>query len=385
MERKLIFVALGVLIVGAGSLLMWWMMNSAEPADKSKTKPVKKVLVQKAVPTAINLTIDLTGRLLAREKIEVFSEVTGKMLETGKPFKEGVVFSKGEALLQLDNRESKLALVSERSNFLNLLTQVLPDLKLDFPYRFGVWETFAARIDPMQALPELPEVKELKERNFLSGRNLFSRYYTIKSQEVRLAKFTLTAPFGGVVSLSQVNPGTLVRSGQKLGEYINPGDFELEAAINVNEAAFVKPGDTVALTSADLAGQWTGQVIRIGKSIDPATQTLKIFVGVQDESLKEGLYLNAVVQVGQAEQAIDLPRNLLTEDQQLFVVDDTLLALQPVEVVHFYKDRMVVRGVRSGTVLLNELISGAYHGMRVQSPFSSEAPKSSKPASKKEG
>ena len=39
--------------------------------------------------------------------------------------------------------------------------------------------------------------------------------------EATLDKYTIKAPFNVVVTQSNINPGTLVRNGQKLGEFIN--------------------------------------------------------------------------------------------------------------------------------------------------------------------
>lgn len=381
--RQLILIAAAVVLVLSCFFLMKFMSGMKVKPPKSNQKVEKVVQTIQVYNKEVPLNVVLTGRLVAREKIEVFSEVTGKMLSSGTEFKEGVSFQKGQTLIQLDNQETRLTVTSERSNFLNQLTQVLPDLKLDFPYRFKVWESFANQVDPTKALPELPEVKELKERNFLSGRNLFSQYYSIKSQEARLAKFTLSAPFDGVLSQSMVNPGTLVRSGQKLGEFINPSSFELEAAINIREAAFVTVGDTVALSSPDISGNWTGTVKRLSRSIDPNTQTLKVYISVVESQLKEGLYLRANIQAGSAEKALELPRNLLVENNGVYVVSNNTLHLQPVTVIKFNEDRMVVQGLPDGSWLLNERISSPYEGQPV-APTNSSAAKQGE-SSTKEG
>ena len=42
------------------------------------------------------ISIDLSGRLSAREKIDRYVEVTGQLIATGKEFREGVSFVKGD-------------------------------------------------------------------------------------------------------------------------------------------------------------------------------------------------------------------------------------------------------------------------------------------------
>ena len=57
------------------------------------------------------------------------------------------------------------------------------------------------------------------------------QYYSIKNIEKRLSKYNITAPFNGVLTEALVTKGTLIRPGQKLGEFIDTSVFEIELAI----------------------------------------------------------------------------------------------------------------------------------------------------------
>ena len=83
----------------------------------------------------------------------------------------------------------------------------------------------------MKAIEQyLPEVDEIfregldfydtpKENYFISGRGIVSSFYNVKNLEQRLSKYNISAPFNGILVEALVTEGTLIRNGQKLGEF----------------------------------------------------------------------------------------------------------------------------------------------------------------------
>jgi multidrug efflux pump subunit AcrA (membrane-fusion protein) len=336
--------------------------RAEEPARK--TRLVNTLTVFNSDVAAF---IPVTGRIMARNRIEIFAEVSG-IYETGhQPFKEGNRFPSGSVLIKINEDEVRNNLISQRSNLFNQITQAMPDLKMDYPDAFPKWEKYLQDFDIRSDIKALPAPSSEREKYFISARNFYNLYYAIKSLEERLSKYIITAPFSGVVTESAINPGTLIRVGQKLGEFIDPFSFELETAVSVSDIPFLKKGDKVILTSNDIGGEWTGTIIRINGKIETATQTVKIFVSVQGEQLKEGMFLKGKIKTGNISNAFPLSRNLVREDQKLFIVKDSILALRTVDVVRFSGDTAIVRGIPDGTKILKEAFPGAYEGMPVKS------------------
>ena len=83
-------------------------------------------------------------------------------------------------------------------------------------------------------------MEDEKENYFITGRGILSGFYNVKNLEQRLSKYRLVAPFSGVLTEALVTEGTLIRSGQKLGEFIDPTVYELEVAIGKILRRFVK-------------------------------------------------------------------------------------------------------------------------------------------------
>ncbi len=163
-----------------------------------------------------------------------------------------------------------------------------------------------------------------------------------------------------------VTPGTLVRIGQKLGEFIDPSVYEMEVSVNAEFANLLKKGNIVRLHNLENTKEYEGKVIRINGRVDVASQTIKAFIQVAHEDLKEGMYLEAYLNARSEENAIEISRKFLIDNSQLFVVRDSVLDLIEVNPVYFSAEKVVLKGVEDGTLLLSKTVPGAYDGMKVK-------------------
>ncbi|HHG85357.1 MAG TPA: HlyD family efflux transporter periplasmic adaptor subunit, partial [Bacteroidetes bacterium] len=239
------------------------------------------------------------------------------------------------------------------------------DLKIDYPNNFAKWKAYVDQFDPNKTIPELPAVTDSQEKGYLVAKNIYNVYYNIKSQESKLRKYVFRAPFSGVVDKAFINPGSMVGAGQNLGAFLNNNHFELEVGVSVGELSSIDVGQTVTLNSPDISGQWTGTVRRISKSIDPATQNVTVYVQVKGEALREGMYLTGNIGDGVIENAVIIPRKLLVDGDQVYLVKDNVLQLKTVEVVRQSGAEAVIKGLPSGSTLLNSEVSGIFEGMKV--------------------
>lgn len=337
-----------------------------KPAERQiPERVIKQVKVLPVENETLRTEFELTGRLMAKQKVEIFAEVGGTLLPNGNRFREGNYFKKGQALLKIDNEEPKLALLAQKSALMNQITLMLPDLKSDYEESFPNWESYLNELDLNEDLPPFPEALSDREKYFVSSRNLYNLYYSIKSQESRLGKYRIPAPFAGVVSTSQINEGTLVRAGQKMGEFMNTYTYELEAAVNESEVDMLKVGSVVALSSDASRNSWKGTISRISQVVDPSTQTIKVFITTSGKGLKAGMYLTGQVKGEEVKNAFEIPRNLLIDQENLFVVEDSVLDLVPVKPVHLTTRSAIIQGLDEGTLLLGETFAGAYKGLQV--------------------
>jgi membrane fusion protein (multidrug efflux system) len=149
-------------------------------------------------------------------------------------------------------------------------------------------------------------------------------------------------------------------------------DFELEVDVNQEYLDILKVGEPVLLT--DLAGEreWEGKVRRINGRLNQATQSVKVFIGVSGEELIEGMYMEANIAARSEQNAIEIQRSLLQNENQLFAVEDGQLVIKEVLPVYYTDRTVVIKGLKDGTQILSRPVPGAYNGMLVKiSPSSS--------------
>jgi multidrug efflux pump subunit AcrA (membrane-fusion protein) len=365
-SRKIVLSIIGgVLIIGS---FFWanYIINSKTTPKPRPEKVVKTVMVETVKNGNVPIIVPANGNLVAKRRVELYAEVQGVFKPGNKLFKPGQEYRAGEVLIRIDAAEYYANVQSSKSNLYNLITSIMPDLRLDYPQVFGKWQTFLANFDINKSVPPLPEMSTEKEKYFISGRGILTNYYTVKNLEQRLAKYTIVAPFNGVLTEALVTEGTLVRSGQKLGEFINTNDYELEVAISKTYSDLLNVGEVVELKSIDRNKSYQGKVTRINGRVDLASQTITAFIEVKDPDLREGMYLEAHLKAKEETDAIEVNRSLLLETDQIFVVRDSVLDLVPVKPVYFSDSKVVLKDVPDGLTILSKPVMGAYSGMLVK-------------------
>lgn len=364
--RRLGIVLGAVILVGAFVLSKNLTEQKAAPPRKDEVKAMPSVEIVRATVEEVPTKLEVQGELLAFDKIDIFSEVTGSLVSTSHPFKVGTYFPKNAVLIKVDDSEARLSLLAQKSTLLNAITQLMPDLKIDYKESFGHWEKYLDAFDPEAAIQPMPEPVNEQEKYFIASRNLYTQYYNIKSQEERLSKYTINAPFSGVLTETSINPGAVVRAGQKLGELMNTSSYELQATVALAELKYLQTGNTVKLTSDDIEGEWTGRVTRINNQVDAGTQTVKVFISVSGPNLREGMYLRGDVAATSIKNAVKIPRDLLVDQEAVFLVRDSTLELARVEVIKITMEAAIVRGLPEGAPLLKEPFPNAFDGMKVR-------------------
>ncbi|WP_010520686.1 efflux RND transporter periplasmic adaptor subunit [Aquimarina agarivorans] len=364
--RKIILSLLGILLI-IGSFLGAKKII----ANKKKPKPVadkvvKTVFTETAKNGTVKIVIPASGNLEAKRRIELFSEVQGVFKTGSKLFKSGQKYSKGQTLINVDANEYYASVQSAKSNLYNSIAAIMPDLRLDFPDVFPKWQSYLAAYDLNKSTPKLPEITSEKENYFISGRGIITNYYTVKNLEQRLSKYRIVAPFSGILTEALVTEGSLIRNGQKLGAFIDTSVYEMEIAISASLVSFLKQGKKVFLTNLNRTKEYEGSISRISGNVDNATQTVSVFIEVSHPDLKAGMFLEANLDAKEEQNAIEIDRSLLLENNQIYVIKDSVLDVLAVKPVYFSDKKVVLKSVPDKTVLLKRPVPGAYAGMIVK-------------------
>ncbi len=345
-----------ILLVFFAVLALMVMRIAGNKVENKKHTPPpatkKYVHVVKVVLDSIPIVVTGNGRVSSAHKINITSEVQGMLLKGNVPLKAGEKFSKGQLLFSINSDEAELLLKARKSNYLNLIATSLPDIRIDYSDNFDAWKNFFQTIEVDNKLPELPLIKSGQEKVFLASRNILGEYYSIKSDEARLAKYNFYAPFNGSIMKVNAEEGTVVNPGTSVAEIIKENDLEIEIPIDESNINLVKIGAEVILSNQQT--KWIGKVVRIGNYVNETSQSIPIYIEINaKDKLLNGMYLTANIKCGYIEGAFELPRRALTKDNMVYsVAKDSLLQKVSVSVVTVYNETVVVKNIEENTTVV---------------------------------
>jgi len=364
--RKIVLAIIAIVIIAVAAFGAKWIIDSKTARKPQVKKEVKIVSTDTITNGIVPVIIPANGNLQAKRRVELFAEVSGVFRSTGKLFRAGQEYRAGETLIRIDNTEFYSQVQSSRSTLNNQITSIMPDLRLDYPESFNQWQSYLDNWNMNSSTKSLPEPVNDKEKYFITGRDIYTTYYNLKNLENRLSKFNIRAPFTGIVTEAMVSEGTLVRNGQQLGEFIQTGTYEMQVSISAEFADLLEVGEQVELKNISGSKTYSGKVTRVNGKVDQASQTITTVIEVSDENLKEGMYLTANLEAQKIENAVELDRSLLQNQDQLFVVENGELKLKTVTPVFFSDTMMVIKGLENGAVIISKTVPGAYDGMIVK-------------------
>lgn len=312
------------------------------------------------------ITANGFGQVTSSSMINITSEVQGQ-INSKILLKKGTSFKKGQVLFTIENDDVKMALKARKSNYLMLLTNVLPDLKLDFADNFDAWLEFFNKIDVDKKLPSLPETKSFKEKNFIVSKNILTEYYNIQSDEERMDKYVITAPFTGSVLNAFTDDGAITSPGSPVLSVIREGNLEIEVPISNDEIDMVKIGAEVVLSDEN-GGVASGKVVRKGSFVNANTQTVPVFIEIlsSDIAIYNGMYLSAAISCNGVENVLELPRKAVFNKSEIYVVEGEEIRVQSLDIKLFLAETVLVRGLEDGTVVVMEPLINAKDGMKVK-------------------
>lgn len=337
----------------AGGLLMGAFLSQNDktfrekPARSGKEEAKTIRIVNKDFAKVVKTS----GRMEAFDKIELFAEVNGVLLSDSREFRPGAKFNKGEILLQINSDVQMNTLLSLRSSFLGQLTRILPNIKYDFPEEYAKWEHYLDEMEIDNKISPLPEPASDREKYFMSSQNLFKLYFDIKALEETIEKYSIEAPFDCIITAASVKPGTLVRAGQKLGALIGTGLFEMEAAVKHDEISFIKSGLSADLLSPSGGKPIKGKITRIGKSIDPASQSITIYIQSRDNSIVDGMFYNVEIRSPEPVKAAKVPISSVFNNK-IRVLNNGIEKTVEAEILKIEKRDAFVTGLPDNTEII---------------------------------
>jgi RND family efflux transporter MFP subunit len=226
---------------------------------------------------------------------------------------------------------------------------------------------------------ELARVKQLLDEGGISQSDYESlelAYKVAKSSYDNLLENTiLRAPVGGVVSARNYDRGDMYSMGQPIYTIQQITPVKLLVPISEADYTKVKRGDKVSLTADALPGRsYTGTIVRLYPTIDPASHTFNAEVRVANEKreLRPGMYARVTVDYGTSDSIVVPDAAVIklqgSGQRTVFVLNsDNTVSVRTVEAGrHFGTRYEILSGLEEGEQVLTGGHSNLKSGDKVE-------------------
>ena len=349
MKKRAIIIAAVILVLFALMHLATGRKAKTDEKAELKEAAVSYVPVLEVQNKMRSFYLEAYGQLAAGQTLDIAFEVSGKLQQGALRLRPGVKFSQGQLLYSVDAEEANYALSARKSGFITLISQVMPDIKLDYADEFQAWDSYLNQIDINKTLPALPEVKSSKLRFLLNQRNIFAEFNNIKSQELRLRKHKYYAPFSGTVTDVFLEPGSIINASARIASALRTGDYELKIPIAIEDLDMYKSKGSVDVLDASGKIIGTGRLTRVSDVINRMTQSLDAYFSIQPAkgvTLYNGMYVNIKLNKETYGEVMALPY-LAVKGQTVRVIQDSTVIEKPVEIVASFPDTVLVKGLQN--------------------------------------
>ncbi|MEW5248704.1 efflux RND transporter periplasmic adaptor subunit [Microbulbifer discodermiae] len=370
-----------VLALGFGAVQLMFSAKP-EPEKKEEEQRLVSLLYAEAREESVRLTVTTQGEVRPHTEIDLTPQVSGRISSISDNFAEGAGFNAGEALVELDDADYRLAVARAEASVAQAEVLLL-QARAQASIKRQQWLAADPNREPTPLQVNEPQVAEAEAM-------LRSAKAELSDAKTNLRRTQIKLPFRGRVISRIVGEGQYVSAGTPLGRVFATDRVEVRLPLTDSQlvelglpmgfvATGAHPGPAVQL-SAQFGGtlhQWQGRIVRTQAAIDQQTRLIYAIAEVRDPygkgasdgvPLAAGLFVTAKAEGMQPHQALVLPREALRNADKVYVIDgDNRLDIRTVEVMSTSENRVVVAsGVADGEKVVTSTIANAVDGMQVQ-------------------
>ncbi len=338
----LIAVVLLLLVAGAVVAMLTRRHDSDVLAKETERESVPTVAVIHPASEKPDEELVLPGTLQAFEESPIYARTNGYLLRWYKDI--GSRINKGELLADIDTPEVDQELNQARATRQQIVAQM--DLaKINSDRYLSLRKTDS--VSQQEADQQASGYQQAKA-------NLDAADANVRRLEELEAFKHVYAPFSGVLTKRNVDPGALINAGgtgKELFDMARVDPLRVYVSVPQSYAPAIKNGMEAWVTLQELPGKkFKGTVARTAESIDPSTRTLLTEVDVpnKDGHLLPGSFGEVHFRPGMIGQRVTLPVNTMLFRQEgprvAVVGSDNKVQLRPIIIGRDYGATLEILG-----------------------------------------
>ena len=338
-------IALAIVAALAVPKILQYRAQDDQSTDTT-TKKTLRVRVHRVAPVEIAERLATIGTVRANESVEIVSEISGKIAAIH--FDEGAGVDPGDLLLKIDDSE----LHAERQRAL---------------YRVELAERAEARqqqlLDDGVISSETYDVA-LGELNVLRA--------SLQLIEAQLLKTEIRAPFGGVIGLRWVSPGSYLSSQTRIASLHDLDPVKLDFSVPERYASLMKIGNEISFSIEGSDRSFVGKIYAIEPSVDAATRSLRMRARCPngDGELLPGIFANVDLALRSTSNALTVPAIAVIPElggKKVYVYSDGEAQPRPVTTgIRDEREVQITDGLVEGDLVITSGILQLQPGLEVE-------------------
>jgi len=333
----------------------------------------------------IPMIIQGYGTVNPKVEVDIVPEVAGKLVHIHPELKVGGLIRANETILQIDPRDYELAVRQAQATVADANVKLETE-QAEADVARKEWSQLHPDTEPTSLLvlrePQIRKAKAMLE----------SAEAQLATAKLRLERTSLSLPFDALITSEKVDLGQYVVMGQSLAKAYGTDAVEIEVPLeddelawfNVFENSIFANGDQDSATKApvevrsDFAGvehTWKGYVVRTTGQVDKTSRMISVVVEVPNPfkvfdgrpPLLPGVFAKVLIQGKILSNAVAVPRDATRQGNQVWLVNDDHLRMQPLNIVRTDKDfAYVVSGVVDESIIIVSSLDAVVDGMKVR-------------------
>jgi RND family efflux transporter MFP subunit len=338
-----------VLLAAGGLTMLSRVSHERALAKETERETVPTVAVVNPMSEKPDEDLILPGSLLAYEESPIYARTSGYLVRWYRDI--GSRVTKGELLAKIDTPEVDQELNQTRATRQQIVAQMeLAKISADR------WENLR-QTDSVSAQEADQQTSGYKQ----AQANLAAADANVRRLEQLEGFKEVYAPFSGVLTRRNVDPGALINAGagaagRELFDLARVDPLRVYTSVPQAYAPYIKVGAKTAVTLQEFPGQkFVAIVARTAEAIDPTTRTLLTEVDVpnKDGRLLPGSFGEVHFAVGSGVNKVTIPVNTMlfrAEGPRVAVVGpDGRVRLRPINIGRDYGTTLEILGGVSPT------------------------------------
>lgn len=369
---------LPVFFVCAG-LLGGYYYVSRQPDIKRKP-PVKQAVMVETLslsPGNYQGSIHAMGTVMPDREVMLKANVSGEVVFSSPGFVQGGLLKKGELLLVIDDADYKIELEKAQSAF----EKAVSNLAIEQGSQLIAKEELKLINEVSSEIIEATDLALRKPQLIQAQAAVKTARADLEKAKLNISRTKIRVPFNALVIEKSIEKGSLVNSQGVLCTLVDIDFFQVETQVAPDRLSFFSihetKGSKAQIYSRYSEQTWPGKVVRSTGKISDRSRMAGVIVKVPDpfgflqgqsiSPLLLGDHVDVKIMGNIFNNVYVLSRNLLREDQTVWVYDNGVLDIRKITIAWKENGQVFVSsGITPEDQLIVSDLAAPVRGMALQ-------------------